>query len=144
MLEYISASRDYPDFGIKKGDRHYFWIIGNKQHRSIARPRQSAVQTNRYRRQFYLELESVLFSDQPPTRVVEIRNRLLDLKSEYQIQVENLDDRRRNDRAKDMGLWVLTLDDTIDLLSKAVADSTISEREQIVGQLWDIYQKDYP
>lgn len=144
MLEYISASRDYPDFGIKKSDRHYFWIVGNKQYRSIERPRQSVVQTNRYRRQFYLELESVLFSDQPPTRVVEIRNRLLDLKSEYQIQVENLDDRRRNDRAKDMGVWVLTLDDTIDLLSKAVADSTISEREQIVGQLWDIYQKDYP
>lgn len=41
-----TANKDYPEFGVKKGDVHYIWQVrGQKSHRSMTPPRPSQVTT---------------------------------------------------------------------------------------------------
>lgn len=96
-VKYVRANKDYPDFGIKKGERYYVWVPGFRQRtmRSKTPPRQSQLYTG-YRSQAYALLEQLEDFENPGTMqaLEEFRDEMVSdaesLRDEVQESLDNM------------------------------------------------------
>lgn len=93
---HVKARKDYPHFGIKKGDMHYNWVLktgprSSREFRQIAPPRRSQLTTSEFLSTVY-DIEDRLAAVTDLSDLDDIASDLRTLGDEQQEKYDNMPD----------------------------------------------------
>lgn len=97
-VKQVTAAKDYPQHGIKKGDKHYTWSLktgpySSRTYRQIEPPRPSQLTTSEFLGtigDISLEFDNLTRDDGLPDALKEIAERIRTLGEEQQDKYDNL------------------------------------------------------
>lgn len=96
-VQFVKAGKDYPQFGIKKGDMHYVWSMkmqrGGVTKRSLDRPRASQLTLSPFKSQAHRineEIEDITLGEEPDISILQAAQQdLIDQASELRDETQD-------------------------------------------------------
>lgn len=138
------AMKDYPEAGIKKGEKYYWWKFrfGGK-HMSLTPPRRSQLTQSSFLSTLWeLEDTFTVDEDDPASSIEDLKSQLEDLKSECESSLENMPEHLQESsqtgetlRARIDGLeeWINELDSIDTEIEEGITDEERTERIQEIA-----------
>lgn len=144
----VKARKDYPQFGIKKGDVHWTWDLmlgprSSKTFRQLEKPRRSQLTASEYLSTLYDIEDDLLEFDGSSDDVGELITRLEELRDETQDKFDNMPEGlQQGDTGQLLEERVNALDSAIQELEDA--KSTLEEAESTLDDLTEVDAPEEP
>lgn len=150
-VHHITAAKDYPRFGIKKGDKHYKWKIkqtyGGIEYRSLTYPRRSQLTSSEYLSQQY-DFEDAIQEASDPEEFRSIASDVENLGSEQEEKLNNMPEGLQQghtgelleERRQACEDWASAINDAADELETKLNELEEEEKEYGPAKAaWDEY-----
>lgn len=121
------AAKDYPEFGIKKGDVHFSWsLFRQKTRRSLTEPTRSQLEASEFKSSFYEMVDTTLPGCGSVGELEELASAVRELGEEQESKVDELPENfqqgeageKLRNRASELSEWADEIDAAIEELGE--------------------------